>query len=130
MKTGPSTMVSAVAVIVLPDARSLAQHAAELVRDTTREVVADRGERLCRALRRIDSEGHGRHPRRGTCSWTKCRGDRSIFLGRRAWVPIESPESNAGEAIRGFLTRAGSRAPGHPFETSAIQPNLPRTMSA
>ncbi|MCC6792309.1 MAG: 6-phosphogluconolactonase, partial [Thermomicrobiales bacterium] len=46
-----------------------------------------------------------------------------IFWGDERWVPLESPESNAGEAMRGFLDLVGipeDRV--HPFETVGVTP--------
>jgi 6-phosphogluconolactonase len=105
-------------VVVLSDAQSLALRTAELVRDTTLEVVADRanayialsGGSTPKALGAI----LGAEPMRDEVPW----GSLHIFWGDERWVSLESPESNAGEAIRGFLDAVPiPREQVHPFET-------------
>jgi 6-phosphogluconolactonase len=106
-------------VVVLPDARSLAQHAAELLRDLTREVVADRanayialsGGSTPKAMGAI----LGAQPMRDEVPW----GSLHVFWGDERWAPIDSPDSNAGEALRGYLDSVPiPRSQVHPFETS------------
>jgi len=106
-------------VIVVADAGALAQHAAELVRETTREVGSDRanayvalsGGSTPKAMGAI----LGAEPVRDEVPW----GSVHFFWGDERWVPIESPESNAGEAIRGFLDHVPvPRDQVHPFDTS------------
>jgi 6-phosphogluconolactonase len=119
MTTGTIDYGERGAVVVLPDPRSLAQHAAELLRDITREVVNDRanayvalsGGSTPKAMGAI----LGAEPMRNEVPW----GSLHIFWGDERWVPLESPESNAGEAKRGFLD-AVPIPPSqiHPFETS------------
>ncbi len=106
-------------VIVVADARALAQRAAELVRNTTREVVSDRanayvalsGGSTPKAMGAI----LGAEPVRDEVPW----GSVHFFWGDERWVPIESPESNAGEAMRGFLDEVPvPHDQVHPFDTS------------
>src|SRR4029078_1914715 len=106
-------------VIVVADARALAQRAAELVRNTTREVVSDRanayvalsGGSTPKAMGAI----LGAEPVRDEVPW----GSVHFFWGDERWVPIESPESNAGEAMRGFLDEVPvPHDQADPFDTS------------
>lgn len=56
---------------------------------------------------------------RGEVQWDRVE----IFWGDERWVPPDSPESNAGEAIRGFLRKV--HVPGsaiHAFETVGLTP--------
>ena len=46
-----------------------------------------------------------------------------VFWGDERWVPLGSPESNAGEAMRGFLDLVPiPRANIHPWDTAAETP--------
>ena len=46
-----------------------------------------------------------------------------FFWGDERWVPLADPESNAGEALRGFLEPDGVGAARiHPFETENVTP--------
>ncbi len=47
-----------------------------------------------------------------------------FFWGDERWVPLSDPESNAGEALRGFLTPAGVKPSHiHPFRIGDITPD-------
>jgi 6-phosphogluconolactonase len=51
--------------------------------------------------------------------------DLEIFWGDERWVPVDSPESNAGEAKRGFLDQSPIPVGHiHPFDTSAAGPQI------
>src|SRR5687767_11406807 len=90
-------------VIVTPDAASLAHDAAQLVSDTTRDAVSNRGVAFV-ALSGGSTPKHmgrilGAAPMRDLVPW----GSLHVFWGDERWVPIDDPESNAGEAMRGYL---------------------------
>jgi 6-phosphogluconolactonase len=90
-------------VVVYPDAATLAHAAAETVRSLAIGAVHDRG---CAALAlsggstpkamgaRLAAE-----PFRSDIPW----GSLQVFWGDERWVPLVSPDSNAGEAKRGYL---------------------------
>jgi 6-phosphogluconolactonase len=90
-------------VVVVPGADELARAAAELVRDTTRDAVANRGFTFVALSGGSTPKAMGallkQEPLRDEVPW----GSTHIFWGDERWVPIEDPESNAGEAMRGFL---------------------------
>ena len=90
-------------VIVVPDAVALAQSAAELVRDATREAVANRGFAFIALSGGSTPKAMGallgQVPLRDEVPW----GSTHVFWGDERWVPIDDAESNAGEALRGFL---------------------------
>lgn len=47
-----------------------------------------------------------------------------VFWGDERWVPLDSPESNAGEAKRAFLDLVGIPAANvHPFLTTGVDPD-------
>ena len=103
-------------VIVVPDAASLAHDAAQLVSSTSREAVANRGNAFV-ALSGGSTPKQmggilGAEPMRSELPW----GSIHIFWGDERWVSIEDPESNAGEAIRGYLDSVPiPREQLHPF---------------
>jgi 6-phosphogluconolactonase len=57
---------------------------------------------------------------RGRVDWNQVE----LFWGDERWVPIESDESNAGEAIRGFIREIGvDESHYHPWPTQLDDPN-------
>lgn len=91
-------------VVVAPNVDSLAETAAELVRDATRDAVSDRGFSYI-ALSGGSTPRHAgeilrSEPMRDEVPW----GSTHVFWGDERWVPLEDPESNAGEAMRTFLS--------------------------
>ncbi len=105
-------------VVVVADADELALAAAELVK----KVIDDARTIYPKAL--IALSGGSTPKRMGqilasepyteTVAWR----DAEFFWGDERWVPLDSPESNAGEAKRGFLDQV--RVPQsqvHPFAT-------------
>ena len=60
-----------------------------------------------------------REPYRSRIPWDRVH----IFWGDERWVPLGSPESNAGEAKRGFLDRVPIPVANvHPWETDGDSP--------
>jgi len=49
-------------------------------------------------------------------------GDVDVFWGDERWVPLADPESNAGNALRGWLERVGTPSRVHPVDTSLQDP--------
>ena len=106
-------------VVVVPDAGTLANEAAQLVRQTTLEAVSDRGSAFIAlsggSTPKAMGEVLGSSPMRDEVPW----GSTHIFWGDERWVPLEDPESNAGEAMRGFLDSLPiGRQQIHPFLTT------------
>ena len=111
-------------VIVVADTEHLAQTAAELVKRT----IDDARTKYPRAL--IALSGGSTPKRMGqilaaepfaeSIAWI----DAEFFWGDERWVPLESPESNAGEAMRGFLDHVRvPRAQIHPFAYAGSDPD-------
>jgi len=110
-------------VIVVSDADALASTAANLLVTTVDEAAA-LGRRALVAL------SGGSTPKRmgqlfaieplaGRMNWAELE----VFWGDERWVPLADPESNAGEALRGFLDAAPIPAGQvHPFATEGISP--------
>jgi 6-phosphogluconolactonase len=103
-------------VHVVADPAALAVMAAELVRDVTREAVSDRGSAFVAlsggSTPKAMGGQLGQEPLKDAVPW----GSTNIFWGDERWVPIEDSESNAGEAIRGFLNVVPiPRRQVHPF---------------
>jgi 6-phosphogluconolactonase len=92
-------------VIVVADADTLANEAAQLVCTTARDAVSNRGYAFV-ALSGGSTPKQmgnilGSQPLCDEIPW----GSTHVFWGDERWVPLESPESNAGEAKRGFLDK-------------------------
>jgi 6-phosphogluconolactonase len=106
-------------VVVLPDAQALAERAAETLRDIAKSAVTDRGNAFVALSggstpKRMGSI-LGADPMRDEVPWAALQ----VFWGDERWVPLENPESNAGEAMRGYLDAVPiSRNQIHPFETT------------
>jgi 6-phosphogluconolactonase len=110
-------------VVVVADNEELAQTAASLVKQT----IDDARTRNPKAL--IALSGGSTPKRMGqilaaepyteTVAWS----DAEIFWGDERWVPLESSESNAGEAMRGFLDHVRvPRSQIHPFAYTDSSP--------
>jgi 6-phosphogluconolactonase len=110
-------------VRIVDDADALAREAAELFIATANEAVARNG------LATIALSG-GSTPKqmglllakdgyRERVPWDKLH----VFWGDERWVPLESSESNAGEAKRAFLDHVGIPSDRvHPYETVGMNP--------
>lgn len=90
-------------VSIVKDADTLATAAAQTLLDVTNRAIADRG-RATVAL------SGGSTPKRmsgiltGPAFRDRMQWDKiEFFWGDERWVPLSSEESNAGEALRGFL---------------------------
>jgi len=110
-------------VVVVEDGEALAQYAATLMREHAEAAIAQRG----RAT--IALSGGSTPKRMGELFaapewrdlpfWAGCQ----IFWGDERWVPLESPESNAGVAIRTFLGQVAIPADQvHPMPTVGWEP--------
>jgi 6-phosphogluconolactonase len=106
-------------VVVLPDAQALAERAADTLRDVAISAVADRGNAFVALSggstpKRMGSI-LGADPMRDEVPWAALH----MFWGDERWAPLTSPESNAGEAMRGYLDAVPiPRNQVHPFETT------------
>lgn len=110
-------------VIVVADADALAQAAADLVKLTiddarttyNRALVALSGGSTPKRMGQILASS----PYSETVAWR----DAEFFWGDERWVPLDSPESNAGEALRTYLQQVP--VPGeqiHPYATTSSTP--------
>jgi 6-phosphogluconolactonase len=90
-------------VIVVDDGPALAQAAAERFAQVVDDAVAQRGVAFIALSGGSTPKQMGsvlsREPHRSRIPWDKVH----VFWGDERAVPIASPESNAGEAMRGFL---------------------------
>jgi 6-phosphogluconolactonase len=105
-------------VVVVPDAQALAERAAEALRDAAVEAVAERGYAYVAlsggSTPKLMGNILGADPMKNEVPW----GSLQVFWGDERWAPIESAESNAGEAKRGYLdTVPIPPAHVHPFDT-------------
>jgi len=112
-------------VFVLPDGAALAHRAAEVFASATNEAMLGRGEVYVALSGGSTPKAMGQvlstpeYQRR--VPWTHLE----IFWGDERWVPLDSPESNAGEAKRGFLDRSPISSQNiHPFDTAADDPDI------
>lgn len=113
-------------VIVVPDADELARIAAETLITVAAEAAAESRQAL------VALSGGSTPKRMGELLATPEFGERvhwdalQVFWGDERWVPLADKESNAGEAIRGFLS--DSPIPDenvHPWETeSDVSPDV------
>ncbi|MCC6793098.1 MAG: 6-phosphogluconolactonase, partial [Thermomicrobiales bacterium] len=108
---------------IVDDAKALAHAAAEFFVSRVREAVhragmatvALSGGSTPKEMGRLLAEERFRE----RVPWDRLH----IFWGDERWVPLESPESNAGEAMRGFLDLVGiAEDRVHPFETVGVTP--------
>jgi 6-phosphogluconolactonase len=105
-------------VIVVPDSDELARIAAETLITVSAEAAAEARQAL------VALSGGSTPKKMGELLATPEFGNRmhwdalQVFWGDERWVPLQDPESNAGEAMRGFLS--DSPIPDenvHPWET-------------
>lgn len=105
-------------VLVVANAEELAQAAADLVKKVIDEartiypkaLIALSGGSTPKRMGQILAA----EPYTDTVAWR----DAEFFWGDERWVPLDSPESNAGEAKRGFLDQVRvPRSQVHPFTT-------------
>ncbi len=106
-------------VVVYPDPQALANAAAELVRTLTIGASHDRGQATIALSGGSTPKAMGavlaQPPYLDEIPW----GSTHFFWGDERWVPLESPESNAGEAKRGYLDIVPVPARNiRPFDTS------------
>jgi 6-phosphogluconolactonase len=107
-------------VVVYDDADQVAKSAAELVRNLTTAAAHDRGGATIALSGGSTPKAMGaalrEEPYRSALPW----GSLHFFWGDERTVPLSSPESNAGEAKRGYLDAIP--VPGrnvHPFDAAA-----------
>jgi len=110
-------------VVIVPDGSALAEAAAEHFARAVAKAVAERGSAFVALSGGTTPKQMGsilaREPYRSRIPWGRVH----IFWGDERWVPLGSPESNAGEARRGFLNLVPI-PPGnvHPWDTAAKSP--------
>ncbi len=105
-------------ILVVEDGEALARSAAARVVEVVRAAVDERG----RALLALSG---GSTPKRmgqllaGDEFAPYVPWDRmEVFWGDERWAPLDSPESNAGEALRGWLQAVAPPERVHPVDTS------------
>lgn len=115
-------------VIVVPDGDDLARLAAETLTTTAAEAVAESRQAL------VALSGGSTPKRMGELLASDEYVNRvhwnflQIFWGDERWVPLDDPQSNAGEAIRTFLSKVPIPDQNvHPWETD---PDLDPSLSA
>ena len=110
-------------VVIVPDGPALARAAAERFARAVETAVAERGQAYVALSGGSTPKQMGailaREPYRSRLPWDRVQ----VFWGDERWVPLGSPESNAGEAKRGFLDLLPI-SPGnvHPWDTEAESP--------
>jgi 6-phosphogluconolactonase len=110
-------------VIVVPDGSALARAAAERFARAVEQAVAERGQAFVALSGGTTPRQMGsilaREPYRSRIPWDRVH----VYWGDERWVPLGSPESNAGEARRGFLDLVPI-PPGnvHPWNTAGESP--------
>ena len=110
-------------VVVVPDGSALARAAAEHFARAVEQAVAERGSAFVALSGGTTPKQMGtilaREPYRSRIPWDRVH----IFWGDERWVPLGSPESNAGEAGRGFLDLVPIPSGNvHPWDTAAESP--------
>lgn len=105
-------------VRIVHDGAELARAAAELFATTVEQAVAERGRAFVALSGGSTPKQMGallaREPFRTRVPWDKLE----VFWGDERCVPLGSPESNAGEAMRGYLDHVGiPRENVHPWLT-------------
>ena len=115
-------------VIVVPDGSGLARAAAERFAQVVERAVAERGAAFVSLSGGSTPKQMGgilaREPYRSRIPWEQVQ----VFWGDERWVPLASAESNAGEAMRGFLDLVPiPRANIHPWDTAAETPRAAAT---
>ena len=88
---------------IVPDGSALARAAAERFACAVEQAVSERGHAFVALSGGTTPKQMGsilaREPYRSRIPWDRVH----VFWGDERWVPLGSPESNAGEARRGFL---------------------------
>jgi 6-phosphogluconolactonase len=110
-------------VTVVTDGSALARAAAHRFAGAVSGAVAARGRAFVALSGGSTPKQMGsllsREPFRSSVPWDKVQ----VFWGDERWVPLASPESNAGEAKRGFLDLIEiPSANVHPWDTDADAP--------
>jgi 6-phosphogluconolactonase len=110
-------------VTVVADGPALARAAAERFASAVEKAVAGRGRAFVALSGGSTPKQMGgllaREPYRSRIPWDRLH----VFWGDERWVPFASPESNAGEAKRGFLDLVPiPPANVHPWDTEADSP--------
>ena len=110
-------------VVIVPDGSALAEAAAERFARAVEQAVAERGQAFVALSGGSTPKQMGtvlsREPYRSRIPWDRIH----VFWGDERWVPLGSPESNAGEAKRGFLDRVPIPVANvHPWETAGDSP--------
>ena len=108
---------------VVPDGSALAQAAAEWFARAVEAAVAERGKAFVALSGGSTPKQMGailaREPFRSRTPWDRVQ----VFWGDERWAPLASPESNAGEAKRGFLDLIPIPTGNiHPWDTAARSP--------
>jgi 6-phosphogluconolactonase len=110
-------------VLIVPDGDALARAAANLIVSVADDAAAESRRSLVALSGGSTPKNMGAlfavEPLRNRVHWQNLE----IFWGDERWVPHADPESNAGEARRGFLDRV-SIPPRqvHPFATEGVEP--------
>ena len=110
-------------VDIVPDGSALARAAAERFACAVEQAVSERGHAFIALSGGTTPKQMGsilaREPYRSRIPWDRVH----VFWGDERWVPLGSPESNAGEARRGFLDLVPIPASNvHPWDTAAESP--------
>jgi 6-phosphogluconolactonase len=110
-------------VVIVPDGSALARAAAEHFARAVDQAVAERGHAFVALSGGTTPKRMGailaREPYRSRIPWDRV----DVFWGDERWVPLGSPESNAGEARRGFLDLVPIPPDNvHPWDTTAESP--------
>jgi 6-phosphogluconolactonase len=110
-------------VVIVPDGSALARAAAERFACAVEQAIIERGQAFVALSGGTTPKQMGtiltHQPYRSRIPWDRVH----VFWGDERWVPLGSPESNAGEARRGFLDLVPI-PPGnvHPWDTAAESP--------
>ena len=110
-------------LIVVADGSALAREAAERFATAAERAVAERGRAVVALSGGSTPKQMGailaREPYRSRIPWERVH----VFWGDERWVPLGSAESNAGEAMRGFLDLVPMpRTNIHPWNSDAETP--------
>lgn len=111
-------------VKVVADAAALAREAAATLVATTSEAVAKAGSASVALSGGSTPKQMGAllasESWRANVPWDRIQ----FFWGDERWVPLDSDQSNAGEALRGYLEPVGVPSANiHPFATTGVEPD-------
>lgn len=110
-------------VLVVEDGAALARTAAETLIETVAEAVLTRGSAAIALSGGSTPKQMGALLARAEFSSRVPWDQLHVYWGDERWAPLYSLESNAGEALRGFLNRVPAPEDHvHPFETEEIAP--------